>query len=337
MSLQTDTKYAGVIASRLERFKLKKPHPYLANFRCPFCGDSQKNKFKARGFLLTNKDRLVFKCHNCQFSCGMAALLEKVDPSNYRLYCIETFGDRGRSNSESFFIPSTRSSVGNSHHDDLSKFIDKVSTLASAHPARKYLDARKLPEERYDDLFYSKNMKEDLKLMVPYKYLDRMFDDERVVIPFRDAQGKLTGFTGRALDPNAKSRYATVCMHEDVDLIYGLDRVDWRKQVWVTEGQFDSMFVDNAIAPGGTDFARALKPGMIIIFDNQPRNRQVVLTLEKFSKKGYAMVVWPKSWIYKDINESIIDGVTRSEVMEILNKSTYRDLALTLAINEWKR
>jgi hypothetical protein len=48
MSLPTDSKYVRLISSRLRNFKQKKD--YLWNFSCPFCGDSQKNKTKARGY-----------------------------------------------------------------------------------------------------------------------------------------------------------------------------------------------------------------------------------------------------------------------------------------------
>ena len=44
-----DSKYITLLSSRLPKFKRVKPN--LFNFRCPICGDSQKHKNKARGYI----------------------------------------------------------------------------------------------------------------------------------------------------------------------------------------------------------------------------------------------------------------------------------------------
>jgi hypothetical protein len=44
-----DVKYINLISARFQKFKKIKNNLY--NFRCPICGDSQKNKSKARGYL----------------------------------------------------------------------------------------------------------------------------------------------------------------------------------------------------------------------------------------------------------------------------------------------
>ena len=58
-----DTKYVNLVSSRLPLFKHK--HQGLYNFRCPFCGDSQKSKTKARGYLYQKRTDLFYRCHNC--------------------------------------------------------------------------------------------------------------------------------------------------------------------------------------------------------------------------------------------------------------------------------
>jgi predicted restriction endonuclease len=42
-----DVKYINLISARFQKFKKVKNNLY--NFRCPICGDSQRNKNKARG------------------------------------------------------------------------------------------------------------------------------------------------------------------------------------------------------------------------------------------------------------------------------------------------
>jgi len=107
------------------------------------------------------------------------------------------------------------------------------------------------------------------------------------------------------------------------------------------EGQFDAMLIPNAIAPGGTDMQRALSyiPGdkAVLVFDNQPRNKQVVDQVQKMATRKIPMVVWPSNWKYKDINESVVDGVDPSEVVALLNTCTHQGLALNLALRDWKK
>ena len=101
------------------------------------------------------------------------------------------------------------------------------------------------------------------------------------------------------------------------------------------------MFIPNCIAAGGSDFKKVIKmfnkEKIILLFDNQPRNKQVISNIEMLAKYGYSMVIWPNNWKYKDINEAIIDNISQEEILKTLNKSTYRNLELKLAIAKWKK
>ena len=74
-----DVKYIGLLSSRLSHFKKKTNELY--NFRCPLCGDSEKNQYKARGYLYPSKDRtsFVYKCHNCGDTRTLANLIKFID------------------------------------------------------------------------------------------------------------------------------------------------------------------------------------------------------------------------------------------------------------------
>ena len=77
----TEIKYLNLISTQLPLFKKKKDN--LWNFRCPVCGDSEKNKTKARGYIFQVKGDLVFKCHNCGIGMGFSKFLEMMDPATY--------------------------------------------------------------------------------------------------------------------------------------------------------------------------------------------------------------------------------------------------------------
>ena len=78
MSSYIDLKFISEISARLGLFKKKSD--YLYNFRCPHCGDSQKSKLKARGYMYRKKNDMFFKCHNCGMGQNLANFLKFIDP-----------------------------------------------------------------------------------------------------------------------------------------------------------------------------------------------------------------------------------------------------------------
>ena len=90
----TEIKYLNLLSPRLTRFKQKKRN--LWNFRCPLCGDSQRNKLKCRGFVFEHKSDLLFKCHNCGASMSVSNLIEKLDVELYKEYRMEKFKDKNK-------------------------------------------------------------------------------------------------------------------------------------------------------------------------------------------------------------------------------------------------
>ena len=63
MSSYIDIKYLNIISPQLQKFKKKGNN--LWNFRCPYCGDSQKNKTKARGFVYQKKNDFLSDIDLC--------------------------------------------------------------------------------------------------------------------------------------------------------------------------------------------------------------------------------------------------------------------------------
>ena len=72
-----DVKYINEMSHRLSKFKKVKNNLY--NFRCPICGDSQKHRNKARGYLYGVKADVNFRCHNCGASMTFSNFLKQID------------------------------------------------------------------------------------------------------------------------------------------------------------------------------------------------------------------------------------------------------------------
>ncbi len=334
MSLIIDQKYVSLISGKLPLFKKKTDKLY--NFRCIFCGDSKKNKLKSRGYVLEHKGSMLYKCHNCNIATSLDKLIEHLDPALHKSYRLEKFENKQNSNFDVIRNDVIKNVV--ILKTDLSQYgLIPISELSAEHRALSYLQSRKIPVKFYSELYYVPSMKE-LERFSPM-YEGKLSKEERIAIPYYNKENELIGLSCRAMG-NSALRYLTVRKTND-PLVYGIQRVNLQKSIYVIEGPFDSMFIENSIAPGGTDFIKATnmipKENAILVFDNQPRNAEVIKRMEKMISYGYKMVIWPNAWNFKDINEAIISGLNPKDVEDLLNRNTHKDLSLKLALRNWKK
>ena len=330
-----DRKYVGILSNRLDRYKVKSSQPFTANFRCPVCGDSQKNKWKARGYLFAKKGGIFYKCHNCSFSSSFSGLLKHVDPALHKQYVLEKFKEGNMTFDK---VANNMSTFDFSEPVFASKSIlDEHLVKVKGTEAETYLSQRKVPEKVWNSLYY---VDDSQKLeQLSDKYEGRVLGNgPRLAIPFYDSDGSLVGVNCRALDDD-HLRYLTIRIDESRPMIYNLDKVDTSKTVYVTEGPIDAMFLDNAVAVGNSDLSAISKAlprdKVVLVFDNQPRNKQLVDLLYAAAHDQYSVVVWPSSLLQKDINEMVLNGV--DDVKSIIDNNVVKGLALTARLNQWKK
>jgi hypothetical protein len=126
------------------------------------------------------------------------------------------------------------------------------------------------------------------------------------MIPFRNEEGEIFAYQGRAFGSETP-KYITIKLDEDADKIFGLDRVDKSKPILVVEGPLDSLFLDNCVAMAGADFNN-FEGDLTIVFDNEPRNKEICKQIEKIINKGRSIVLWPEQIKEKDINKILYIG-----------------------------
>jgi predicted RNA-binding Zn-ribbon protein involved in translation (DUF1610 family) len=318
-----DSKYIGLLSSRLQKFKKVKTNLY--NFRCPLCGDSQRNKNKARGYFYSVKNNTNFKCHNCGASLSLNNFLKEIDTTLHKQYTLEKFKEgftgKGFVVEEpkfEFTKPVFKSQIS------LPKAIENPI-------AKKYLESRKLDPEKF---YYAEKFKQwtnEQKLT----FDNIVRDESRIVIPLFGFDKELLGFQGRALD-SSSVKYITVMLFDDVPKIYGLDLIDQSKPIYIVEGPFDSNFVKNSIAMCGSDVdvKNFGWNDYIYVFDNEPRNKEIVNRLSKIIDNGNKVIIWPKSIEQKDINDMVLAG---HNVMDVLKSNTYSGLEAKVKFTEWKK
>ena len=331
-----DIKFLNLLSTRLQKFKRKSEN--LFNFRCPHCGDSKKSVSKARGFVYKKKNDMFFKCHNCGVGQTLGNLIKFLDPTMHKEYVFERFKD-GKVESEKpefDFTPSKILKTKTAHERTLES-LKRFDQLVTTHPAKKFLFDRLIPKIHWDKFFFCPNFYEWTNSIIPNKFPSLKGDHPRVIIPFYDRAGKFFAFQGRAFGKE-QPKYITIKFDETKQKIYALDRIDLNKPVMITEGPIDSLFLDNAIALAGADAVVNIQQKQCtMIFDNEPRNKQIIDRMKKVVDKKFNLVVWPKSLDIKDINDMIIAGYTSAKIQTIISNNTYCGLEALQQINDWKK
>ncbi len=334
--LHVDLKFVNLIACHFEKFTRKSD--YLFNVRCPLCGDSQTKKTKMRGYIYRNKQRLAYKCHNCNASVWLGALIKQLAPQLYKEYLLETFTDKlPRCILVNTPIESTTSMRFGKVDQVIYQHAEKISDLPDQHYCRQYVKSRGIPEQHWNKLYFAPHYLDFLDEIAP-NHGKKIKDDARLVIPFYDAYGAVLAVSGRALD-DSTVRYITVRTTTDkTKLVYGLERVDQSKPVYITEGPLDSLFLDNAVASGDANLiltAKQLSAGQIVlVYDNEPRSPEITRQMEKAIKEGYSVVVWP-DWVKeKDINKMIEAGRWPKE---IIYTRVFKGLTALTHLTHWKK
>ena len=318
-----DSKYIGLVSSRLQKFKRVKADLY--NFRCPICGDSQKHKNKARGYFYQVKTNTNYKCHNCGASLSFNNFLKQIDSTLHKQYTLEKFkeGHTGKS-----FV------VDEPTFDFKKPIFKRKLDLPKASEvpiAKKYLEKRMLDPEK----FYFTNKFQEWTNTQKQTFDTIHRDESRIIIPMYDTDRNLIGFQGRSLGPNSV-KYITVMLDDDAPKIYGLDQIRGGAPVFVTEGPFDSTFIRNSIAMCGAD-ADVSRWGIsdpVWIYDNEPRNTEIVKRVQAAISSKQAVVIWPSNITEKDINDMVISG---HDVQRIVEENIYSGLEATIKFNNWKR
>ena len=317
-----DVKYINLISSRFQKFKRVKNNLY--NFRCPICGDSQTNKNKARGYLYQIKNNTNYKCHNCGINVSFNNFLKQIDTQIHKQYIFEKFKEGNTGKNFTTQAPVLKF--------EAPKFRPKLDLpKASENPvAKAYLENRKLNSDNY---YYTEKFKEWTNSLRPT--FDNVSKDEsRIIIPLF-YQNILVGFQGRSLGPS-KVKYITIMLTDDAPKIYGLDKVQKNKSVYITEGPFDSTFISNSIALCGAD-GDVDKWGIcdpVWVYDNEPRNREILSRISRVIEMGQKVIIWPSTIKEKDINDMVLSGL---DVQSVIESNTYSGLEAKLKFTTWKK
>ncbi len=359
MSIYIDRKFLGFVSSKLEQYKQKNTDLY--NFRCPYCGDSQKNKLKARGYVYRKSNDYFFICHNCGKSTTFAKFLEHVDGTTYKQYILERYATGQTGYGSNVKKPDFEQLKGNAYARLQSTLLEprrdsapveslerttrafahySIENLCADHAARDYIQKRQIPKQFWKEIFYTEHFKDFLDKEFPQHGKDEVPNDERIVLFYTNEKGEVTNVAGRALSSKSKIRYVTVKV-SDEKKVFGLHRLRKETRIYVLEGQFDSYFLPNCVASGDSNLggvaAVLSNLDVVLVYDNEPRNKDIVKQIEKSIGKGYKVCLFPENVNGKDINEMILNGLTSEQIKSIIDTNTFSGLEAKLKFTNWKR
>lgn len=352
-----DQKYISILSPRLERFKRISASQY--NFRCPLCGDSKKNKAKARGYFIEGKGQYRFYCHNCHVSLRLEEFIRTLDVGLADEYIKDRVMEK---------INNSKTGEEIAKQTEMDKFVEKmkppkfvkctqlkdlkkISQLNQDHPAARYVFDRLIPTRWHSLLFYCPKFFKWTNTVIPGKFdLTSIVEEPRLIIPFIDADQNLFGFQGRSFAKNSAVKYITILLNDDLPPVFGMNKVDLSKPVWAFEGPIDSMFIPNSIATSGSDIVSHLKKldvdlaNVVVVYDNEPRNKDTIRKMETAIKQGFKVAFWPDNVSYKDINEWVKKGKGLDNAAHFcryieatLANNTLEGLSATLRLSTWRK
>ena len=335
MSTLIDKKYIQYIASSLEKFRWIRSN--VAVCRCPFCGDGKKGK-KTRFYFYKNyksgTERFCYLCHNCNASGTFGNFLKEHNQSMYSEFYLECFIDKhGR---KPYAKKEIKEEVPVVRAEKIKEsqvpYAIPIPMLPEGHLCKEYVNKRMIPEEFHKHLYFTINMRKLVGQFINEEYAEKIPDDQRLIIPFYDEYGQITMLQGRALEKDAFIRYVTVKKSEDVEKTFGLDRINRSKEVYCCEGPIDSLFIDNCLASADSNLLKVNAD--IYIFDNQYMNKDIKRRIEQAIDLGKKVVLFPKSFVWKDINDAVMAGLTKQEIAEIIKEHTYSGIKAKLVFTK---
>ena len=336
MSIWIEQKYINLLSPKLDRFQRVRDN--LWTFRCPYCGDSEKSESKTRGYFHLSVDQsyYIFKCHNCGFYTSFTKFLKIQDPFLFQEYKLENLKETNQLNNVEPVYKSKPVKFDKPKRKIKHLPMIKMEDLDEGHKAVKYLNSRKIIYKYRCRFSYTEDFKRLIETISPEKS-KRLKSEERIVIPFFNRHKKLTHIQGRALN-NDGLRYITISLSQG-SKVYGLDRIDNTKPVYVVEGIFDSLFLENCVAMTGSDLnTEDLQDcELVFIFDNEPRNKQIVKKIKNVIDMGYSIVLFDDTFKGKDINDMITNNHSLEQIEQYIENNTFNGLKAKMKFAEWRK
>lgn len=355
-----EKKYINIAGAALRNFVWRSGD--VAQFSCPYCGDSETDEKKSRGYLyLVQSEKYygyVFHCHNCSAHRMFPKFLREQSEPLYNEYRLEKFKESNVKTVDPVIVNQNKlahASLAKKRAQESVvnvKSIDNLEVLTNLdmfHPVVQYVRSRGIPKDSWSKLFYTTNYRDTVLSVVDDEEKKKQYSnippDERLVLPLRTRERKTFGFIGRRISEGGM-RYLTLKIDDNHPKIYGLEYHKKSQETFVLEGALDSLFLPNALALCGgymnpTELCEFVeRENTYIVLDNEPRNKDTINRMLSFVDSGFRVMIWNKiNEKTKDINGMFDTGVFTSQEHAVshIRENSFSGLAANIEIVNWKR
>lgn len=357
MSKFIDIDFINRISYSLEGFKWLRGN--LGLCRCPICGDSKKSKHKKRFYFYqpivsdSLADYIAVSCKNCGYASSFYHFLQDYDISTFDEYKMELFKENSQGKDwkevakklsykpkADEFTQKEIQKLKEIEHIPLLDGCIRLTDLPPDHLCILYLKSRKMPDIAYRVLQYTDNFKSVAKSFTSILDVTEHLpeNEARLVIPFVNRRGETETIQGRSLDKKSGMRYITIKKAEESSKLFGYERLDYMKPIYVVEAPLDSLFLPNCIAVADANLVSCGIENAILIPDKQFRNREICKYVDRFIEMGYAVVLFPNDFCdkSKDINEYIQYGATIDLLMKVIRDNSFTGMRAKLELAKRK-
>lgn len=246
--ISQETDYSPIIEileDVLGDYKMHNENKGQISFDCPVCSYEIKglDTGDGKGNLEVNYKYNVYKCWSCSEINGTHGSLYKLikkygtlrQLKNYQLLKPDDNEDQPKKVYKQLklpkdFIPFNTKSTG-------------IKFLPQYKQALSYIKKRNITEEIID------------KYNVGFCY-DGEYAN-RIIIPSYDENGDLNYFIARSYLTNARLKYRNPEAEKE-KIIFNERLIDWNRPIYIVEGAFDSIFLDNSIPMLGKKISEKL-------------------------------------------------------------------------------
>jgi len=285
---------------------------------CPIC-DEGKSPWKTRCFFLVrNRPYIVVFCQNCGYDTNFKTFLAQTNPHLFEDYkreerklLIEDLKAGNINKKEKYIKPIINTDLDLKYTFKLNPDYFKPAYEYSA--AINFCKKRKIIEH-IDKFFYNVH---------PTHILSGM-----LIFPFTLDNNIVYGFQGRH---TLNKTFHTFSKNESAK-IYNLFGVNSDENVYVFESIIDSLMIENSISMLGVSLSSYVKSKMknlIYIFDNDKRGIESSIIVAEENKK---VLIYPKSFKYKDFNEAVMKGVKKHELKQMIDENVYDGMSAVVKL-----
>ena len=211
------------------------PNRGQISFNCPVC-DEERNKHN----LEVNYFNGVYKCWACGDSENTHGSLGKL---------FDKYGTRKQKKLYKILRPEEEQKV-------VRKRKPKVVLPENFILFKESNPIYPVRRQAYNYL-KSRGITEDIIEKFGIGFCDKGSHQGRIIIPSYDNKGNLNYYVGRSWDPHSRAKYRNPEAEKE-KIIFWENLIDWNKDIYLVEGAFDGMFLDNPVVMLGKHMSELL-------------------------------------------------------------------------------